>query len=64
MVLSSSFVSQVLVDVTEQATLSALYTHVQQDLAARAPVPLPLVALVSNAGIACVSPVELIAMDK
>ena len=34
------------------------------DLAARAPVPLPLVAVVSNAGIACVNPVELIAMDK
>jgi len=27
-------------------------------------VPLPLVAVVSNAGIACVNPVELIAMDK
>ena len=55
---------------TDQATLSALYTHVQQDLAARAPalgasVPLPLVAVVSNAGIAsCISPVELVAMDK
>jgi len=56
--------------VTDQATISALYTHVQQDLAARAPalgksVPLPLVAVVSNAGIAsCISPVELVAMDK
>ena len=49
---------------TDQATISALYTHVQQDLAARAPAPLPLVAVVSNAGIACMSPVELVAMDK
>ena len=54
---------------TDQATISALYTHVQQDLAARAPalgksVPLPLVAVVSNAGIACIYPVELVAMDK
>ena len=49
---------------TDQATISALYTHVQQDLATRAPAPLPLVAVVSNAGIACMSPVELMAMDK
>ena len=61
-----------MVDVTDQATISALYTHVQQDLATRAPVrylgksvPLPLVAVVSNAGIAsCISPIELVAMDK
>ena len=60
-----------MVDVTDQATISALYTHVQQDLATRAPVrylgksvPLPLVAVVSNAGIACISPVELMATDK
>ena len=50
---------------TDQATISALYTHVQQDLATRAPAPLPLVAVVSNAGIAsCISPIELVAMDK
>ena len=43
----------------------------QQDLATRAPVrylsksvPLPLVAVVSNAGIACIYPAELVAMDK
>ena len=53
-----------MVDVTKRRSLNALYTHVQQDLAARAPVPLPLVAVVSNAGIACIYPAELVAMDK
>ena len=59
-----SFASQILVDVRRARSVRRAYTHVQQDLAARAPVPLPLVAVVSNAGIACVNPVELIAMDK
>jgi len=54
----------VLIDVTSQATLKRAYKKVQQDLAARSPVPLPLVAVVSNAGIACVFPVELMAMEK
>ena len=56
---------------TDAASLAAAYKRVQKDLAARAPVrhlgasvPLPLVAVVSNAGISCLSPVELMPIDK
>ena len=56
---------------TDDASLAAAYKRVQKDLAARAPVrhlgasvPLPLVAVVSNAGIGCMFPVELMPIDK